>query len=102
MQCSCGGDATTKPAIKKLSKTLTAKLSFYECDKCSRVSGAVLLVAEMVVAEDNGRVAEARQTFNTLTIESAEALLQDAIKVLPAPNVAPAQNTPTFQSAFEF
>lgn len=102
MQCSCGGDATTKPATKKLSKTLIAKLSFYECEKCSRVSGAVLFITDTVVAEDNGGVAEARQAFNNLTIESAESLLRDAIKALPPAVLAPAPVTQATQAAFEF
>lgn len=102
MQCSCGADATTKPATYKISRSLTASLLFYECAECKKVSGAVLKINDIVVAEDSGRKAEARIAFNALTIETAEALLHDAIPASPAPADHNTPCGPETQAAFDF
>lgn len=75
MQCSCGGEASTKTAQREANKAVR---SFYQCPRCKRVSDGVLFINDIEVARDQGGQTLARDAFNSLSAESARALLMAA------------------------
>lgn len=93
MQCSCGADASTKIAKREPANARPAKLLFYECGECGRVSDAVLYVDGVEVAADRGSKIAARDAFNTLTSESANSLYEAALAVTKAIEDARAVDT---------
>ncbi|CAM3778806.1 hypothetical protein VRRI112168_00010 [Vreelandella rituensis] len=70
MQCKCGSEATSQKAIKS---KLKAKIEFYQCGSCTRVSSAVLFIQDVEVATDP----RSRTLFDELTGESAASLLDE-------------------------
>lgn len=71
MQCKCGRETQLNEAVKG---KLSARLEYFVCRACGRVSNAELYVKGAKVAMDDGAQAYARQLFATLDEDSAEKL----------------------------
>lgn len=71
MQCKCGGETRTSEAIQS---KMNARLAFYECKSCLRVSNAELFIRDTLVATDPA----ARASFGSLDKTTADALYAEA------------------------